>query len=60
MIATGPEQEITTIAKQSGIPLSSIYAAAAQYPHVFQLTGSLVRHTVAAAPPVSQPPALRS
>ena len=43
LMATQPEQDVGQIARRSGIPISSIYAAAAKFPTVFELRGSLIR-----------------
>ena len=45
LIATGAEQDVRRISQCSGIPLSSVYHAAARYPDHFTLTGSLIRRT---------------
>lgn len=41
--ATGHEQPVPLIEKRSGMPQSSIYDAAARFPELFQLTGSLLK-----------------
>ena len=43
LMATQPEQDVAHIVARSGIPVSSIYAAANRFPNVFELRGSLIR-----------------
>lgn len=53
--ATQAEQPVREIAKNSGIPASSVWAAAARYPDVFQLTGALLKTSPRTPAPVYTP-----